>query len=198
MVYLGMVGKKRFPLLYVAKVRQHFLVDVDDPVESLFTESLMPKFGSGITFNSYIKASWVRYILSQIATKYQQVIVGPLKVIPKRRDLMAYKIAENYQYVKSHKWSSKTNGFRFIINICVTIAKLTCNIFLLTLEYLQHLGFSFMISIYWSILIILIPLKTYKSSFPENKCNLHKTMYAGANLDQKSVRLSDSALFFEK
>ena len=70
---------KRTETLYVAKVIKRFLVDENEPVETLLMQSLKPKLGYGITLEDtpkHLPADEFQFRLSDI-------IAGPLEVIPK-------------------------------------------------------------------------------------------------------------------
>ena len=83
--------------LYIAKILNRFLMDVDDPVKSLLMECLMPKIGSG----DQLKAA-PNHLPADISEfEVRDLIYGPVKVIPKERDSRAF-IVPNYEDIVSH------------------------------------------------------------------------------------------------
>ena len=88
-------SKKKL-ILYVAKIKNRFLEDVDGPVCSLLMECLMPKTGSG----NEIKATPTHLPPDISEFPLKDLIYGLLKVIPKEKDLRTY-IVPKYQEVVS-------------------------------------------------------------------------------------------------
>ena len=89
-------GKKKVTL-YIAKVLNRFLMDVDGPVKSLLMECLMPKTGSG----NQLKAAPSHLPADVSEFEVKDIIYGPVKVIPKERDSRTF-IVPNYEDIVSH------------------------------------------------------------------------------------------------
>ena len=93
-VYRG----KRKVTLYIAKILNRFLMDVDGPVKSLLMECLMPKIGSG----NQLKATPSHLPADTSEFEVKDLIYGPVKVIPKEIDSRTLIIVPNYDDIVSH------------------------------------------------------------------------------------------------
>ena len=88
-------SKKKL-ILYVAKIKNRFLEDVDGSECSLLMACLMPKTGSG----NEIKATPTNLPPDISEFPLKDLIYGPLEVIPKEKDLRTY-IVPKYREVVS-------------------------------------------------------------------------------------------------
>ena len=88
-------NKKKL-ILYVAKIKNRFLENVDGPVCSLLMECLMPKTGS----ENKIKATPTHLPPDISEFPLKDLIYGPLEVIPQKKDSRTY-IVPKYQDIVS-------------------------------------------------------------------------------------------------